>query len=357
MKALEFIINILSSGVGITSGSNGFPLIYDLLTGVVPLKLHPNDSSHNWGRLFTRLLPVADFQCKKAEMSVLRLLSENHALASHPNLPKYEIDGAMKKFKGVFSGKDAVSRLMKELHEFLSKDELKSLVHWAGVQEEYSLNNTIVLKPAQVLSPHRSWIVPRITNFSRSEFYLDINVFSAIDVPLVQLKAFCSKPLALIKLDTFVRYLSRGESRLSSVSREFPFDVSSDKASKTHCSARTMQRLYSDVQKYADKTNSEQIPTLIGFSDSDIDLFYQNNQSLIAAQKQLASLVKVLTSCMQFDRSSLRNLMKRALAICNSDERSDEVSTGREHECNFMRHRLGKSPTELNQNQVFPHSS
>lgn len=243
----------------------------------------------------------------------------------------------------MFQGKDAVSRLMSSLHTFLSQDEVKNLVTWPGQYEEYVLSNKIVLKPTQVFQPHRSWVVPRITDYSRPDFYLDIQICNSVDIPAVQLKAFYSKPLALIKLETYVQFLSRTESRLPLVSRDFPFDVSADKASKTHCSERTMQRLYSDVQKYADKTNSTNIPTLIGFTESDIDLIYQNGAKLSFALRQMENLIKILNSCMEFDRKSLRNLSKRALAICNSDERSDDKSRGNIHECNFMRHRLGQA--------------
>lgn len=318
-------------------------MLYDLLVGSVPLKIHPNDSSHNWARLLIRLLPVADYSSKKSEMSVLRLLSENEVLANHPHIPKFEIDNAVAKFKGIFQGKDAVTRLLDSLHSFLKKDDLKSLVVWPGKERQHKLTNTVALKPAQVLSPHRSWIVPRITDYSRSEFYLDVQVCRTVEIPLIQLKSFCSKPLALIKLDSFVQYLSRAECRLPVVSREMPFDLTGDRASKTHCSVKTMQRIYSDVQKYADKTNSEKVPTLVGFSFTDIEALHDDKGRLHSARKQLGQLVKILHSCMQFDRQSLKNLMKRALAICNSDERSDDRNAGIHHECQFMRYRLGQA--------------
>ena len=46
---------------------------------------------------------------------------------------------------------------------------------------------------------------------------------------------------------------------------------------------------------------------------------------------------------MEFDRKSLANLMNRALAIVNSDERSDTpYAGGAIGECNFLRFRLGQ---------------
>jgi hypothetical protein len=48
LRALDFINKALSSGVEIASGHYGFPLLYDLLTGTVAFKLHPNDRPFNW---------------------------------------------------------------------------------------------------------------------------------------------------------------------------------------------------------------------------------------------------------------------------------------------------------------------
>ena len=65
--------------------------MYDLLVGTVAFKLHPNDKTHNWGRILVRLVPPSDFKRKSAEMSVLRILSENPAVAQHPHIPKFQV--------------------------------------------------------------------------------------------------------------------------------------------------------------------------------------------------------------------------------------------------------------------------
>ena len=44
LRALEFINYALNSGIEITSGRYGFPLIYDLLTNTVAFKLHPSEA-------------------------------------------------------------------------------------------------------------------------------------------------------------------------------------------------------------------------------------------------------------------------------------------------------------------------
>lgn len=97
LKALEFINAAIDRGVEVTSASYGFPLMYDLLVGSVAFKLHPNDKTHNWGRILVRLVPASDFKRKSAEMSALRILSENPSVAQHPHVPKFVIDSAMSK--------------------------------------------------------------------------------------------------------------------------------------------------------------------------------------------------------------------------------------------------------------------
>lgn len=96
LRALEFINSAIDHGVEITSANYGFPLMYDLLVGTVAFKLHPNDRTHNWGRILVRLVPPSDFKRKSAEMSALRILSENPSVAQHPHIPKFQIDSASK---------------------------------------------------------------------------------------------------------------------------------------------------------------------------------------------------------------------------------------------------------------------
>ena len=111
-----------------TSARYGFPLLYDLLTGTVAFKLHPSDKTHNWGRMLFRLLPASDFKTLSAEMSVLRILAENPPVASHPSIPKFQIDSGMSKIKGMFAGKDSVTRLIDQLHNFLCQEGVRAMI-------------------------------------------------------------------------------------------------------------------------------------------------------------------------------------------------------------------------------------
>jgi hypothetical protein len=343
LKALEFINSAVTSGVEMKSSRYGFPLIYDLMTGTVAFKLHPSDTPYNWGRILFRLLPPSDFKTLSAEMSILRILAENPPVAAHPSIPKFSVDSGMSKLKGMFAGKDSMSRLIEQLHNFITQEGVRAMIKNTNIYQESLPRSTMILSRPESYSSHRLWVVPRISDYSQLKFYLDVQNCAAVNIPLKQLQAFSTKPLAPIKLESYVNYLTRAEVGLPAVSGALPFDVSSERATQTHCSQATMNRVTTDAYKYAEKANTEMAPTLIGFTPAEIDSLHQSPAALSKGTAQLSKLIKALNQAMEFDRKSLWNLMNRALAIATSDERSDTPSAaGPNGEINFLRFRLGQ---------------
>ena len=345
VNAIGFVNSALTSELKISSGSYGFPLIYDLLLGKVPFKVHPNDRPHNWGRLFLRMLPPSDYNHKCAEMSALRILAENPSIASHPNIPQFQIDSGMKMIKKMFAGSDAVSKLIEQLHVFLTRPQLTAMIeHPQQYKEAQIAQNTVVIKAPSSYSENRLWVVPRISDFSEDTFVLDMQNCATVNIPTAQLQAFASRPLAPIKLENFVQYLDRSQRRLGLVSSAVPFDISGEKATKTHCSEATSRRIASDVRLFADQANKKSSPILTGFTPAEVDSFHHSPQALNKALSLLNSLIKSLNASMSFDRKSLANLMFRASSIATSDERSDKpYANGAIGEANFLKFRLGQT--------------
>ncbi len=344
INALQYINTALMSGIVVSSAQYGFPLLYDLMLGTVAFKIHPNDRPHNWGRFLLRLLPPSDFLHKSAEMSALRLLAENPSIASHPNIPKFQIESGMTKLKKMFNGTDAVSKVIEQLHVFLTKPQMKSMIEYPQMyKESITARDTVRLKAPSSYAENRLWVVPRINDYSQSTFNLDVQNCANVNIPTAQLQAFATKPLAPIKLESFVRYLDRSQRRLSPVSGSVPFNISGDKATRTHCSEATSRRIASDVIVYAEQSNGESVPSLIGLSPADVDALHHSPSVMNTALTQLNSLIKSLEASMSFDRKSLANLMYRAISIATSDERSDTpYAGGAIGECNFLRFRLGQ---------------
>jgi hypothetical protein len=249
----------------------------------------------------------------------------------------------MSKIKGMFAGEDAVSRLIKQNHTFLSQEGVRAMIKNTIVYQESLPRSTMILSRPESYSQHRLWVVPRISDYSQSKFYLDIQNCAAVNIPLTQLQAFATKPLAPIGLESYICFLSRAQIGENPVSSILPFDVSSERTSQTHCSMATIQRLTDDVLKYSSKANAETEPYLLGFTPSEVVALHRNPAALSKALSQLSKLIKALNQAMEFDRKSLWNLMKRALAIATSDERSDTPNAGGQlGEINFLRFRLGQ---------------
>jgi hypothetical protein len=110
-----------------------------------------------------------------------------------------------------------------------------------------------------------------MSDFSQDMFHLDVQNCAAVNIPLLQLQSFATKPLSPIKLESFVLFLDRNQRRLPMVSSAVPFDLAGEKVATSNCSEATMQRIRIDVRKYAETTNSESQPTLLGFTPADID--------------------------------------------------------------------------------------
>ena len=121
----------------------------------------------------------------------------------------------MTKFKDIFQGKDAVSRFIAELHQFLKNPAITKLIkinthkNTTNVDDFYRPN--IVLRSSDLSSLGRLWIVPTISDYSQNDFCLDINICESVSIPFNQLKAFASKPLAPINLNLFVQHLTRAQ--------------------------------------------------------------------------------------------------------------------------------------------------
>ncbi len=343
-NAIQFINMAIMSGIVISSAQYGFPLIYDLLLGTVSFKVHPNDKPHNWGRLLVRLLPSSDYNHKSAELSVLKLLSENPTISCHPSIPKFQVESGMVKFKKMFSGTDAVTKVIEQLHAFLTKPQMNAMIEFPQIYKESIFDrNTVRLKAPSSYSENRLWVVPRVTNYSQNIFHLDIQNCANVNIPVAQIQAFASRPLTPIKLEAFVQYMDRSQRRLGLVSSAVPFNVSGDKASRTHCSEATSRRIASDVAKFAEQANKESQAILTGFTPAEVDSLHHSPVAMNKALAQLNNLIRTLNSSMSFDRKSLANLMFRALSIATSDERSDKpFSQGAIGEANFLRFRLGQ---------------
>lgn len=156
------------------------------------------DKAHYWGRILLRMVPPSDSNRKSAEMSALRILSENPSVVQHPHIPKFQIDSAMSKFKGMFQGKDAVSRVLAELHTFLTKQSIRSMLVFPVSSIESTSPAVMTLRRPKSFFDYHLWVIPKVSDYGRSQFNLDIKNCSAVNIPMAQIQAFASRIIRCI---------------------------------------------------------------------------------------------------------------------------------------------------------------
>lgn len=82
------LLNKWVDGMGLNGGKDdlGFMFIYELMTGSIQFKIIDSDSTYQLGCLLLRLLPAKEHQEQGLLISILRVLSKNQALATHPSI-------------------------------------------------------------------------------------------------------------------------------------------------------------------------------------------------------------------------------------------------------------------------------
>ena len=117
VAALKKIGEWIDGGSLALDASHGFPLLYELLNGSVPLRVLPSDDPHRWGSALMRFVPPEQ-SCKPGTlMSVLRILSTSATLAK--NAPKVEEKTMGAKFSAMFTQDGAIGMLMRRVQPYL----------------------------------------------------------------------------------------------------------------------------------------------------------------------------------------------------------------------------------------------
>ena len=314
VAAWSVLNNILSSGVELASvGKQGFPLLYELLSGILNIRILGDDDPHNFARLLIRLLPSSDTNKKSSAMSALRILAENPHVASAPDLPKFTIDSAMDKFKGMFKGKDATTRLLEQLHAHLTSTKVTIKFPTQTFVEAIPPGSITLPDRNEFFSLSRLWVVPRVTNYDSRRGMIETSLFQKIGVPPPEVQAFLTTPLQTMAT-TYITKLSRTERGQQLVGSALPFSVPNNKTTETHTSQLTMQRLTSDVQKYASTTNNGTTDTLKGFEPRSVTAFLADKAKLHQARGTIDMLLKALQSSLKTDVMAMHKFIQRALA-------------------------------------------
>lgn len=76
----------------------------------------------------------------------------------------------------MFQGKDAVSRILNELHTFLTKQSIRSMLNFPVASIESQSPAVMTLRRPNSFFDYRLWVIPRVSDYSQALFALDIQV-------------------------------------------------------------------------------------------------------------------------------------------------------------------------------------
>ena len=76
----------------------------------------------------------------------------------------------------MFQGKDAVSRILNELHTFLTKQSIRSMLNFPVATIENQSPAVMTLRRPNSFFDYRLWVIPRVSDYSQAVFALDIQV-------------------------------------------------------------------------------------------------------------------------------------------------------------------------------------
>ena len=282
VSALKKIGEWVESGSLALDASHGFPLLYELLNGSVPLRVLPSDDPHRWGSALMRFVPPEQ-SCKRGTlMSVLRILSTSASLAK--NAPKVEEKTMGAKFSAMFTQDGAIGMLMRRVQPYLRDRAAQpggipiTLASRWQRGKGYSPPDMVEVPETSgtggVARDAVRWALPNFenTDCSSRTFPLSHHLggeagpWGGPNLERTNLAALVDQPMAELGLEKYfqpgsdtadveavrISALESESTQLGSLSG-LPFDVGQHAAATTPIARQTLQRLKSDVKGAVEK--------------------------------------------------------------------------------------------------------
>ena len=241
--------------------SNGFLFVYELLTGVLPLKLLPGDVPHNWGALLLRLFPASELQKTGPYLSALRILSRNPDLAK--GMPALEDRRQLK--IGVFlPGQQEVPKLLHECAKVLNKR--KADIQWLDpatrdLVSQSPAPDQVCLSEAYFQS--RSWTVPMLSDCASDTHCLAPFKEPGLALSPETAQALGDVPMTPLGLTDYIVKRTRQQRGLAPVAANLPFSIEHHRVARPPAARAIAERLASNVKGYAEDEAASTQPQLL----------------------------------------------------------------------------------------------
>ena len=337
-------------------GNLGFPLLFELLTGTLPMRILPGDTPHRCGCALLRFVPEEQSMKRGTLMSTLRVLAACPQIAQ--DCPRMEEQSVGQRFSAMFTSDGAIGQLLRKVRPYLQrrKEEFPVRVSWTGKEYVHaSIYESSVQTWARTIATGGRWALTRFMNTSCSErdFSLETatnemaggTAWSGRTLQHVDLDMLVKRPLGVLDLNKFIVPMTedREDELAQSVALGgvggLPFDVTQHPAGTTPIARQMLNRLRADVSGAAEKARERKsngdfsAVTLKGFCPSDTAAIAAEagagraGAAAATARSILRELLEGIRRVTADDKTAANEAMSAALATANGLRKDVESGT------------------------------
>ena len=298
----------------------GFFLLYELLSGALPITVLPQDKSRDLGSILMSVLQ--DDNVSGIQSVILRIMESHDDISL--KMPPFEDRRKLKLPK--LTGLDVFQAHVKVAAGFVSScmDDLKleKLAFKRTVPYRYpdSVQASPTLDGASDYYEGRSWLNPRITDFARAKRQVssaavprNLTKIAAYYTP-TEVSFFLGSPLHSIDLRNYVEQKSLAGRGEIPVSGETPLRVLLHPSSNSHIARSAVTRLEQDVSDFSIDENKGVLPVLKAINTSGGLL---QGPSLDRALVSITSMIAALEKLRDKDSVIVKGGVEELLAYCN----------------------------------------
>ncbi|BAM40713.1 uncharacterized protein TOT_020000967 [Theileria orientalis strain Shintoku] len=324
-NSLEYIDKLLQKGVTISE----FMTVYELLLGVFPLTTFPNETTHGWGAMLTRVISYKEKGAKNMMMSTLKVLCTNPGVAAH--MPPCPEDLSKKKqFAAMFTrAHQPVHKFMGDLQRVFGRLEENKEITWDSTGR--SVNRMEYVIKADPVIPRGTLTTPWMfrsysTDYGRSEFAMRPATIMKTTITRELLRDMSTQLISDSLLSDV--YTAAATTRASdddaygfSEKNTLPIDLDKHWIMKYDVCKKYLERLKLEYQRYLKQQEQQmvQMSTFVGFDEQTIEKTLKGDkEQLTKGVTQLTTLKDRLLNLFKSDGQFIETSIKTVLQKSNS---------------------------------------
>jgi hypothetical protein len=352
VQTIQFLLNLLTTdGIDLRGKSNalGFFFLYELMNDTMPMRILPEDRSHDIGCMLLRtltddaIISAQGIAGQSQPYALLRIMAEHPLLAAA--MPAFE-DKRMLKLPSI-AGLDIFQTHIKNAANYIRTNMNYVVLDRIGygIPVRYSPLSKINGSPTPEqdlvnFRVGRRWVSPKVYDSNCVKREVSLRVPSLFAQTLSQLisptdiQAFGSAPLSVIGLSNFVENKTLHDRGVAEVKAESPLEVLQHQSSRSHIARTSVARLEQDIQEFAHAENALISPVLKFIGNGNFDGREHDVEKSI---KLINTLVNDLNKLKAKDLKFVNVAITEVVNATNGD---GSVSAKRNNSIPVLRHKL-----------------